>query len=112
LEQRAIKQRRERKPRYSKREIRQMLRSNSCPIDAPKSVHDELEQRRKKMNREAKNPHNEFDDFAWNEYGAVPYIPVRDGSRFEIITSYSRRGGLVGLVTKFFGALKKFIGDN
>lgn len=112
MEERVIKQRRERKPRYSKSEIRQMIRSLSCPQDAPKSVHDYLEKKRREMNRKAKNPHNEIDDYMWNEYGATPYIPVRDGSKFEIITSYSRKGGLVGLATRFLGALKKFLGDD
>ena len=109
MEERVIKQRRQRKPRYSKSELRQMLRTNSCPVDAPKEIHDELERRRIKMNREAKNANNEFDDWAWNEYGAVPFIPVRRGSRFEIITSYSRRGGLRGLASKYLLKLYNFL---
>lgn len=112
MERRAIKQRRERKPKYSKSELRLMLKTNSCPHDAPQAIHAELEKRRKKMNREAKNPYNEMDDYMWENFGAVPYVPISRDSVFEIITSYSRKGGLIGLATKFFGALKKFIGDN
>lgn len=112
MQERAIKQRREGKPKYSKHELRQFLKMNCIPADAPKELHDELEQRRKKLNREAKNPYNEFDDFAWREYGATPYVRVRRGSQFEIITSYSRRGGIVGLVAKFFAKLKNFIGED
>lgn len=64
--------------KYSKRQLKKMLRTRCAPVDAPAYIFQELEKMRRKMNREIPNMKDEMDNFMHEMRARTqPWIPAK-----------------------------------
>lgn len=58
-----------------------MLKTNSCPQDAPSEIHKEIERKRKEIERRMPSNKEAMDNFM-KEHGARRWMPVKKRSGF------------------------------
>lgn len=86
--------------KYSKKEIRQMLKSKSCPIDAPSEVQQELDRQMRELNRKALS-NQEIMDKDMEEHDARVYRVVRKGDWTGRFRRALLRRGTAGGASRF-----------
>lgn len=77
--------------KYSRRELKRMLRTKTAPHNAPPWIFKELEKMRKQMNREAKTPAEILDDFMKNEMGLKKPRPWISGKQLRLVAALKSR---------------------
>jgi len=64
--------------KYSKKELKRMLKTKSCPVDAPSEIQEKIDRQRREFNRKALSS-QEIMDKDMEEHDARVYRVVRRG---------------------------------
>jgi hypothetical protein len=62
--------------RYSRKELKLMLKTNTCPHDAPSEIHREIERRRLEIERKMLSNEEEMDNFL-RQFQARKWQPIK-----------------------------------
>lgn len=80
-----------------------MLKTNSCPLDAPSEIHQEIERRRREIERTMPSNKDAIEGFM-KEHQARRWRPV--GKRDALAARFRKA---LGRPAKFIGLLKSFL---
>lgn len=80
-----------------------MLKTNSCPIDAPSEIHREIERKRREIERIMPSNKEVMEEFM-KEYNARRWRPV--GKRDVLATRFRK---MLGRPSKFINQLRAFL---